>query len=851
MVDVGRIGWFLRRTAKMAWRSDRLRVAIAVAGVGAGLTLFAHTIHLTVADDQNTNEIVDEETGSERDAVDRYPSWYGNHTERVLSVGVKVSGTSSVSATWRAEYSLTLSPGDPVVAEFRNGDWADTPERLTGLLGSVSVYPSDGQEQHDGFTAPTLTVDSENAVVKWGSVDDNPLDLQVATAVLVRYTTDETASPVSSASLRVEAQRFTVAGVHADLPPDGQRERVVVVPIRPGRSDDRVALVQDGYGSSAVSDLLGEQNHHATRDDGTSSAWIDDHGLVELLTSLVPWLLVLRARVGPGALVRWVRALAVAVIATGILAWWGDVDGQTVLTFVLFSVLAPLLVVVGLRAAARPRRALVYEPMILAACAVALILVVLRFTGWPWHAWVGALVVLASTVVWTVGAAVAAGRRRLVGWAVAATVATAGAVAAIKATDQGWLPYYVLQVVGATAWLLAATAAVAAVPRAMRSVWAVLGVFAAVALLVVHPLGLYAADEFVVRLFEFGLVSSEVSGAAAVSLTVLLSLVLAQRGRTSSALADPSVRSYALALVAIPTVALPSALYDLVGSWASAASAAVLVGGLAWLTPRSKSRPAFVLGGLSPAAHGLLLRRQLHDRVVLDGLTALYRGTKDSLASGEIDVAESARRRRLLEAAERTAALPSVLGSGGGRSPWDNGVAGAAAVLLLTFPVMAAATGIAIWRTGASFYFYPSLDPLQLAVLTLFWLRWGLYGLVFGYLYPRLRGGDPLAKALAFTVFVVLAETIGVVGGLGAISMAEAIEVMGTVVAPGIVMAAGLGLVWERRLTLEAGLPWRRVRRFGDLRSFSTPVVSIVVAVTSSAATSAISLLLSEASKGK
>jgi hypothetical protein len=261
--------------------------------------------------------------------------------------------------------------------------------------------------------------------------------------------------------------------------------------------------------------------------------------------------------------------------------------------------------------------------------------------------------------------------------------------------------------------------------------------------------------------------------------------------------------------------------------------------------PDELKKLATVLGRLSPAAHTALMRRQLLRRTALVAARSRYQAS----TTGDVDTADIERRRRAVEDAERQFRLPGAMAGGGGHTPWENGLAGARYALTLVLPVMITCSAYAVVTSGSSLYSDAIDSPLDAAVDVLFWGRWAIYGFIFGYFYPRLRGREPMTKALPFATVILLAETIGVFGGLSRNDVPAVVEAVGTIVAPGVILAVGLGLLWERRLAAEAGFPWRWVRAWNSLRGFTTPVVSIAVAVVSSAGSSVIGALLSRVGK--
>ena len=112
----------------------------------------------------------------------------------------------------------------------------------------------------------------------------------------------------------------------------------------------------------------------------------------------------------------------------------------------------------------------------------------------------------------------------------------------------------------------------------------------------------------------------------------------------------------------------------------------------------------------------------------------------------------------------------------------------------------------------------------------LYLARWAIYGFVFGYFYPRLRGNEPWSKALLLTTAALIPELLLLIEHPPSAIAREA----GAVLAWAAISALGLGLMWELRLARAATIPWARIRGLRGLRSTLAPTVTFLVATVGS-----------------
>ncbi|MBB6351496.1 hypothetical protein ACWGH8_30930 [Nonomuraea muscovyensis] len=254
---------------------------------------------------------------------------------------------------------------------------------------------------------------------------------------------------------------------------------------------------------------------------------------------------------------------------------------------------------------------------------------------------------------------------------------------------------------------------------------------------------------------------------------------------------------------------------------------------VAWIAVRSllvTPHPAIV-EPTSADEHRELVRKALHKRLLLVSEQELYRIGRGRIGAGEMSMAEFDGRRHDLEEALRLQGRDpeTAFATAAGCPPWVNGVHGFVVGLLLSMPF-------------AFLYGWPSgVDLSSFVFDTRYLLTLPAFGFLFGYFYPRVRGTQPMTKALHLMAAALLTELSGYVSTLvepdiGVMDKVQAVAIVGGQVA---LVCIGLGLTWEWRLMHLAGEPWGRVRNVRSLRSLATPLLAIVIAAVTTAATSA------------
>ncbi len=323
-------------------------------------------------------------------------------------------------------------------------------------------------------------------------------------------------------------------------------------------------------------------------------------------------------------------------------------------------------------------------------------------------------------------------------------------------------------------------------------------------------------------------------GAATVLLLTLLALLIVQLyGLSADAglYAEPLARAAAIAVAV--TAAIPAYL-TLLGPAVAALS---LVVTLRWLIPRKRTEAGMRLARIKAPEHRDLVRNELWQRFVDRVGVAIVRAAPERAAKEGTSVAG------LRAVWDETVGRPpsqsgispeaEAFGSGGGVTPRENMLFGAATAAVLALPMMTYEGWLIFFGSDVELGLMTTATQLQqLARL----LRWVAYGGLFGLFYPVVRGDRPTVKAgfllLALLPSELLAMATAPYSPAQTVWVALAIRT-GQVT----VLSIGLGLLWERRLARAAGLRWGRVRDFRSFTALVTPVTTVAVAAATTIAT--------------
>lgn len=312
---------------------------------------------------------------------------------------------------------------------------------------------------------------------------------------------------------------------------------------------------------------------------------------------------------------------------------------------------------------------------------------------------------------------------------------------------------------------------------------------------------------------------------------VLFVLRLRRLGSELSAMADPAVQATVLVCLMVlyltPRAEAGSSVIDLpLPSLAITSLVAWAAAGWLLSGPRPEiAEPA------SRLEHRELIRQALHRRLLHVSEQELYRLGRSRLGTGEITMEDFEQQRLVLDEAltRDPPHTETAFASSAGCSPWHNGLAAFVVSVLLSMPF-------------ALIYGWPSGVELTSWVFdSRFLVALSAFGFVYGYFYPRIRGTQPVTKALYLMSVALVTELSAYIPALvdPDIGGWDKLQVLAIVVGQVALVSIGLGLYWEWRIMYVAGEPWARVRNIRSVRSLATPVVAVVIAAGTAAATSA------------
>lgn len=322
----------------------------------------------------------------------------------------------------------------------------------------------------------------------------------------------------------------------------------------------------------------------------------------------------------------------------------------------------------------------------------------------------------------------------------------------------------------------------------------------------------------------------------------LLVLRLRRLGASLDAMADPAVEATVIVCLmvlyltpradpdsTVIELPLPSLAITSLVAWAAAT----------WLL--SGPRPQIV-EPCSRAEHRALVRDALHRRVLHGSEQELYRLSRGKLGSGELTMEGFERQRHELDhmLTVEPPHTETAFATSAACTPWQNGLAAFVVSLLLSLPF-------------ALIYGWPDGVELTSWVFdSRFMFTLPAFGFLYGYFYPRLRGTQPVTKALFVMSAALVTELSAYVPSLvdPDIGGLDKLQVVAIVVGQGALVFIGLGLYWEWRIMFTAGEPWARVRNIRSVRSLATPLVAVVIAAGTTAATSAATKTVDRILKG-
>ncbi|MFI6661476.1 hypothetical protein ACIBL8_38845 [Streptomyces sp. NPDC050523] len=249
---------------------------------------------------------------------------------------------------------------------------------------------------------------------------------------------------------------------------------------------------------------------------------------------------------------------------------------------------------------------------------------------------------------------------------------------------------------------------------------------------------------------------------------------------------------------------------------------------------------------ISRQAHARFMDGWVRAQLLWDTRASLQRAARSSLTEDMSLSAFSTRWRELDvpgrcgDPATRLArAKRFALGSAAGVAPRTAGLAGAALAQALALPwaIYELVTGSPVGADAFMPFFLGETS------VTLRFLHWTIYGFVFGYFYPLLRGLAPIGKAAVLMLSILPAEILPMVTltvdpqYAKKPSWRDMAVVCGGLAGQTFVICMGLGLCWEWWLARVAGMKWSQVRNFRRLSSVTVPAGTVLVAAATAFAT--------------
>ena len=376
--------------------------------------------------------------------------------------------------------------------------------------------------------------------------------------------------------------------------------------------------------------------------------------------------------------------------------------------------------------------------------------------------------------------------------------------------------------------------------------WAVLLIYAGGVVLYLPPAGVFDANAWV----DFGYSQLEdrplIQGVRILNLLLAVGAVALLRniGQSGRGLRFPAVTLIGLVAVLVTsTRAYPFSVLDLVALLS-------LVLGWWWIFPKSSRRERVRLSNIEESLHKRLITADLYRRAADSTAGEHSRRSRQKLATAEISWFDYKRRQRQLDDAadsdQRVEDIPiaHAQSTNAGSGPWKNGLSTAGystpvAAGLVLYEVFALA--VAFGSLGLQ-----TLDGVDYLNQLTHLSRWPLYGFMFGFFYPLLRGSTPVSKSLFLALAVVVAEIIPILdvtysaGGSSFLTPVTRDDLIWAVlirVGQVLVFFAVLGLAWERRIVSVAGYRWDRLRNVRSIRALVTPASTVLVAVATAAGT--------------
>ncbi len=352
-----------------------------------------------------------------------------------------------------------------------------------------------------------------------------------------------------------------------------------------------------------------------------------------------------------------------------------------------------------------------------------------------------------------------------------------------------------------------------------------------------HFLTFYGGGEYVLP---------QIARLLAVSIGIGVVVCLYRTGGTGAALGSRTTLTVTLALLMF------AATDPFPFSWLHLLATGWLWLAWLWAVPVSSRRRAIRLANVDANQHRTFVGQETRRRLAEASAHDLYRKARARLGTSEVQITEYDDAQRALDDVAQLSApshnLTSLdaLCSGGGATPWRNAVRavgyGTPVATLLVgyelFALVAPDSGAAAMRERTV------ADVVELSAHM---ARWFVYALLFGFVYPLLRGDGPVTKAAAFVVALLGVELLPILDQSGQPSAESSVltPASGREVLLALLIRLGqlvmffgvLSLLWERWLANAAGYSWDRVRNVRSARALIAPLGTVVIAGLTTVAT--------------
>jgi hypothetical protein len=296
----------------------------------------------------------------------------------------------------------------------------------------------------------------------------------------------------------------------------------------------------------------------------------------------------------------------------------------------------------------------------------------------------------------------------------------------------------------------------------------------------------------------------------------------------------PYLRSSPIIFITTSTAIVVSSLDNTKYNWYVIAAQTILPFLVFFLIQHRRSSHADRLGRVNYKTHHRVIRAEVNRRRVSRAVTALLRSSHTLAAEKDTkwsEITEKVAEAESLEGPRPTRSnylslTEASLGSNGGATRMENLKAGAFLGFLISIPL--AALELTVSALNEKPIDLTSQDTIELLSTIRILFRGVIYGALTGYFYPLLRGSNPVQKFGSMLIVVAITEMVAFSSALNEpdSTLPTGIFRLGTLIIFFLVM----GLLWERRITVLANVPWTRLRDFRSLRALGTPATTVIIA---------------------